>query len=122
MQDTNLMLRASGDGNLTTSETGSAVDHGVGGARKAFTIKAVFPAAGGTNPTCDLTIEESDTEAFDVVQRQHVLAQITDAGVYRVSIRPKYQYLRYKNTVGGTSPDFGAVEIGAEAQGSYDQF
>ena len=120
MQDTNLMLRAAAS--LTATATGSAVDFGAGGAKQAITFKVIVPQAAGTSPTLDVEIHESDTTAFTVVRRTHTLAQITAAGVHRVSIRPKYRYLRYKATVAGTSPDFGSVSIGPEAQGEYDQF
>lgn len=120
MQDTNLMLRSSGD--LTDTATGSAVDFGAGGAKQAITFKVIVPQASGTSPTLDLDIQESDTSAFTVVRRKHTFAQITTAGVWRMSIRPKYRYLRYLATVGGTAEDFGVVLIGPEAQGEYDSF
>ena len=121
--DTNLMLRSSGD--LTATATGSAIDYGGGaraGSRKALVFKIVVPKADGTNPTCDMEIHESDTSAFTVVRRKVTLAQITAAGVYRCSIRPYYRYMRYKATIGGTSPDFGVVQIGPEMRGEHNLF
>lgn len=122
MQDKNLMLRAASAGDLTDSETGSAIDFGAGGAREATTIKVVVPQASGTNPTADVVIEESDVSGFNTVEDKHTLPQIVAAGVYRISFRRRHRYVRHKSTTGGTGRNFGAVAIGPEMQGEYTEF
>ena len=119
MQDKNLMLRAASAGNLTATETGSAVDFGAGD-KQAMTYKVVVPQAQGTTPTLDVKIQESDDGSTwrDVL----VFPQITAKGIYRVSARLDGRYRRHVSTVGGTTPNFGAVEIGPEMQGEYTSF
>lgn len=121
MQDTNLMLRDASDGNLDANElTPTAVDFGAGD-RQAMTYKVVVPQADGSSPTLDIVIAEADTEGGtyrDVL----TFPQITEAGVYRVSGRLDGRWRRHESTVGGSSPDFGAVEIGPEPQGEHTAF
>jgi len=120
MLDSELMLRAASDGDLDASEQArSWVDFGAGDV-KPLTMKVVVPKADGTGPTLDLIIQTSDDGS--TVQDTITLPQITEAGVYRVSIKSPHRYRRAYITLGGTSPDFGAVQIGPELGGEYTEY
>lgn len=121
MFDKNLLLR-DGSADLTATTTGSAVDFGEGGDIRSLTYQAIFPAAGGTSPTCSLEIHLSDTSAFTVVRRTITFDSITTAGMYSVTFRSPYRYRRYKATIGGTSPNFGKVLIGPVLAGEHSNF
>jgi hypothetical protein len=116
------MIRKTSDGNLTATANlpanpGLLVDSlGIGGAGGAF-VRVTVPQATGTTPTADLVIQDSpdgttwkDRFTFD---------QITAAGVYRGSFVTKQKYVRVKQTVTGTTPNFGAVQIGFDTGSEY---
>ncbi|RME37940.1 MAG: hypothetical protein D6794_06145 [Deltaproteobacteria bacterium] len=119
MLDNDLILRDSSAGNLTASETGSSVDFG-GGDSRAMTYVVVVPQASGTSPTLDAKVQESDDGSTwrDVLS----FPQITASGTYRVTAQLDGRYRRCVLTVGGTSPDFGAVIVAPELGGRYDEF
>ena len=111
MIDSQLVLRDSGDGDLTANEQAEAfVDFGLGGMLNGLTFEVIVPAAGGTSPTVDIKIQAS-SDGTNPVGEEHVLPQISAKGTYYITFNSRYQYFRWYATVGGTSPDFGEVLI-----------
>jgi hypothetical protein len=113
------MLRAAAAGNLTVTETtaGKQIDgtpvHGV-------EVRVHCPQATGTTPTLDTKIQESnDNSAWNDLA---VIPQITAAGEYRRRIATSKKYLRAVLTVAGTTPNFGAAQVGFEAAGEQAAF
>lgn len=88
---------------LTSTATTSAVtpDQGI-----AYSVSIPVTAVSGTNPTLDVSIEESDdsgTNWFKVYD----FPRITATGIYRSPIiRMVGNRIRYVQTVGGSSPSF----------------
>lgn len=120
MFDANLMLRASSEGDLDASETSKTwVNFGAADVRD-FTYWIVVPAAGGTSPTLDVKIQTSDDGS--TVQDEVVVPQITAARIYKVSLRSPHPYRRVHLTLGGTTPNFGAVQIGPRLAGEHTSF
>ena len=118
MLDANLMLRAAAAGALDGNETGSWFD--LGATQKGpLSVLIMVPSAGGTTPTLDIEIQEStDGSTLDGDQTQ--VPQITAAGVYRTAKVYK-RHIRFVATTGGSSPDFGAVEIGPTIGGDQEK-
>lgn len=78
-----------------------------------ITVRMVVPQAAGTSPTLDVTIEVSDALG-GTYNTLASFEQITAKGDYAVRIVVPHgrEYMRYTATVGGTTPDFGEVDIG----------
>jgi 5-hydroxyisourate hydrolase-like protein (transthyretin family) len=113
--DTLLMLRTSGDGSLTTTGTCSGVSI-YGTPASGATAKVVVPAAASTT-TLIVEIQVADTDAdtsYATVAQSEV---ITAAGEYDIRFATRRRYVRSKHSVAGTSPDFGAVQIGITSGG-----
>jgi len=87
---------------LITSTTTAAIT--VAGI--SYSVNIPVTAVTGTNPTLDVTIQESDdtgTNWFNV----YTFPRITATGMYRSPAIPlKGNRIRYVQTVGGTSPSF----------------
>jgi len=87
---------------LITSTTTAAIT--VAGI--SYSVNIPVTAVTGTNPTLDVTIQESDdtgTNWFNV----YTFPRITATGIYRSPAIPlKGNRIRYVQTVGGTSPSF----------------
>jgi len=113
--DTLLMLRKSTDGSLTTTGTCEGVDVGetpVDG----MTVKVVVPSACATTTLLvEVQVAGTDTDGSYATVAQSEL--ITAAGEYDVRYASQRQYVRGKFSVAGTSPDFGAVEVGVVPHG-----
>jgi hypothetical protein len=88
---------------LTTTTTTSSITPASG---VAYTVNIPVTAVTGTNPTLDVSIEESDdagTNWFKVYD----FPRITATGMYRSPILTlRGNRVRYVQTVGGTSPSF----------------
>ena len=102
---TDLTLTATGTGKLIE---GTAID--------GQYVRASVPQATGTAPTLDITIQESDTLGTGYVTNT-TFAQITAAGAYRRVYSSKRKYTRAVLTVGGTTPNFGKVQVGFDTGG-----
>ncbi len=113
--DTLLMLRKSADGSLTTTGTCSGVEINetpVDG----MTVKCVVPAAASTT-TLLVEVQVADTDAdgsYATVAQSEV---ITAAGEYDIRFATQRRYVRGQYSVAGTTPDFGAVEVGVVPHG-----
>lgn len=120
MIDKELMLR-DGTSALDANEQAEAgINFGSVDGKEGFTYTVYVPSAGGSSPTLDLKIQESDNGS---TWRDFLaLPQITAAGIYRVTGRSDANWRRHYATVGGTSPDFGNVIIAPELGGEYDSF
>lgn len=77
---------------------------------KGMSCVVKVPAAGGTTPTLDLKLQESDTEGSGYTDLV-TFDQITAIGVYVRRFATAKRYIRHYATVGGTTPNFGGVEI-----------
>lgn len=86
----------------TTTTTGTLTPtNGV-----AYQVVIPVTVVGGTNPTLDVSIEESDDSGTNWV-RVYDFPRITAVGVYRSGpIKLRGNRVRYVQTVGGTSPSF----------------
>lgn len=113
VSDNAYMMRLASAGNLDANEqteNGAKV-----GASPYQPIKAriYVPQAAGTSPTLDIKFQESDDDSSysDIVGA--TVPQITAAGYYEI-VMPRWTklYVRHYATVGGTTPNFGAVTIG----------
>jgi len=119
--DTLGMMRKSTDGNLTATASlpanpGLQIDGTPLGTAGLF-IRVHVPQATGTTPTLDLRIQESaDGTTWQTVV---TFAQITAAGQYRRKYVSNRKYVRTDYTVAGTTPNFGAVQVGVETGSEY---
>lgn len=104
------MFRESTDGSLTTTGTYSGIDLSET-AVKGIAIRAVVPAAAATT-TLDLIIQVADTDADGSYAEACRFETITAVGEYVTRLTTQRKYARLKAEVAGTSPDFGAVEVG----------
>ena len=86
----------------TTTTTGTLTPtNGV-----AYQVVIPVTVVGGTNPTLDVSIEESDDSGTNWV-RVYDFPRITAVGVYRSGpIKLRGNRVRYVQTVGGTTPSF----------------
>lgn len=116
MLDNNIMLRAAAAGALEADElTPTGVD--MGQDLVAQTYMVYVPSAAGTNPTLDVTIQESDDDS--TYRTIGSFPQITAAGQYFITIKSNARYRRYTADVGGTNPAFGTVLIAPVPGGRY---
>lgn len=108
--DTNTVLRATSAGALTATAT--LADFPLTPMVNDFYLHLIVPSAGGTSPTLNVTADfESSGNA---TLQQATIPQITAAGHYVCPLfcdHPDLSALSVILTVGGTSPDFGAVEV-----------
>lgn len=113
------MLRAAAAGNLTATETttGKQIDgtpvHGVD-------VRIHCPQATGTTPTLNAKIQDSPDNS--VWTDKLTFAQITLAGEYRGRLATPQKYVRAVLTVGGTTPNFGAAQVGFEQAGEQSSW
>jgi hypothetical protein len=115
--DANLLMRAASAGNLSASElTPAGIDMG-GPDLVPVTYQVHVPSAGGTTPTLDIKIQESDDN--NIWRDYLVIPQINAAGEYYVTGKSNARYRRYTATLGGTTPNFGAVVIAPVPAGRY---
>jgi len=119
--DVNLMLRESTDGALTTTGTynGIAISETP---VKGLPVRAVVPAVSATQGTTyltqlDLILEAADTDADASYVPIGRFEPITAVGEYVQRVATQRAYLRLKAEVSGTTPDFGAVEVGTTIGG-----
>lgn len=114
MKDALTNWRTSDGGNLTATETLAALDLAgqfphVG----SFDAVVHVPQATGTTPTLDITVQEAQTEGgtYRTIQ---TMPQIVAAGTYKVRLLNNRRWTRFVLTVGGTTPNFGAVHVGLD--------
>ena len=108
--DSKLMLRAASAGDLDENEAGTGVALPGGTPARGATARIVVPQATGTDPTLDVEIQECATQGGTYATVAKV--QITEAGEYAVRFGTQKGWVRHNSTVGGTTPNFGAVQIG----------
>lgn len=118
MFDNNAMLRAASAGALSADEL-TPVFQNVGADLEVKTYMVSVPSVAGTTPTLDVTIQDSKdgTNANESMK----FPQITAAGVYYIRAKFTGPYRRAVCDVGGTTPNFGIVEIGPVPAGRYDK-
>lgn len=114
-------LKASGA--ETASTTGPAVELGDAG---ALTFVVAVTAVSGTSPTLSLLIEGSDdgtnwytiakvgSDGYSLGSLGAAPANFTGAGTVRGTC-PAARFVRYRSTIGGTSPSFTYSVIGSSA-------
>jgi len=113
--DTLLMLRKTTDGSLTT--TGTCAGVGIYGTPvKGMAAKIVVPTAAATT-TLLAELQAADTDADGSYATIAQSESITAAGEYAIRFATRRTYVRAKFSVAGTSPDFGAVQMGIVAEG-----
>jgi len=113
--DTLLMLRTSDDGSLTTTGTCSGVEIN-GTPADGVTAKVVVPAAASTT-TLVVEVQVADTDADGSYATVAQSEAISATGEYSIRFATRRKYARGQYSVAGTSPDFGAVEVGIVAEG-----
>lgn len=118
MKDVNLKLRASSAGNLNASADGSWVDFG-GPDLVVREYQIDVPQAAGTTPTLTLQIQDSNNGS--TVNEKVEIPVINAAGQYFVRAKFKGRYRRFSAVLGGTTPNFGAVEICPVPGGRYEK-
>lgn len=115
ISDADYMLR-DGSSDLTSSELTPTGVHTGPGPIQGMKLRIYVPEAGGTSPTADIVLAECDTLGGTYTDVPGgTVPQITAAGLYEHHVHWTKRYLRHETTVGGTSPDFGAVTIGLTA-------
>lgn len=113
--DTLLMLRRASDGSLTTTGTYSGVEIN-GTPADGATARIVVPAAAATTTLIvEIQVADTDADASYVTVAQSEV--ISAAGEYCVRFSTRRDYARANVSVAGTTPDFGAVEIGITTEG-----
>lgn len=86
---------------ITTTTTAAITVAGI-----SYSVNIPVTAVTGTNPTLDVTIQESDDTGINWFN-VYTFPRITATGIYRSPIIPlKGNRIRYVQTVGGTSPSF----------------
>jgi hypothetical protein len=122
--DASLLLRDGATALDANELTPTSVDFG-GPDQHPITYVLIAPAlATGTSPTLDVTLEESDDNST-WRQFANFAPQLTDANTPEkqfVTAKSDARYRRYTATLSGTTPDFGAVIIGAVIGGQYEEF
>lgn len=110
MFDKNLIFRDGSTAGALSATGSQALDFGAGD-RRAITYEVIVPIAPtGTTPTLDVKIEESDD---NVTFRPFlVFPQINAEGVFHVTGKSNGRYRKMTWTLGGTTPNFGAVTAG----------
>lgn len=113
--DTLLMLRKSADGSLTTTGTCDGVEINATPA-DGVTAKVVVPAAVDTT-TLLVEVQVADTDADGSYATVAQSESISATGEYCIRFSTRRKYARGKYSVAGTTPDFGAVQVGIVAEG-----
>jgi hypothetical protein len=112
VSDASYMLRASTEGALDANEQSASGVHVGPGPIQGMKVGVYCPAAGGSSPTLDVKMQECDDNSTWVDVPGGAVPQIDAAGYYELHFHWTGRYLRYHATVGGSTPDFGAVTIG----------
>lgn len=103
---------------LTATATGTGLVIDGTAKHRPTPIRIHVPQASGTTPTLDAKIQESDTLGSGYTDLV-TFDQITAAGQYRRAIVSKRKHIRSVLTVGGTSPNFGKVQVYIDSGGEY---
>lgn len=112
--DSELMLRIASAGNLTANaNTGSKKIKGT--PIRGLALRIHVPAAGGTTPTLSVSVQDSADDSTFTTIATH--ATINAVGEYVLPFATDKPFVRAAITVGGTTPNFGAVEIGIVEMG-----
>ena len=113
--DALLMLRTTADGSLTATGTCAGVDISQTPADGA-TARVVVPAAVDTTTlVVEVQVADTDTDAsYETVAQSET---ISATGEYNIRFATARKYARCKLSVAGTTPDFGAVQIGIVNEG-----
>lgn len=108
--DTNLML-INAAATATITGTGKQID-GTSVLDDAY-IRVIVQSVSGTSPTLDITIQECATLA-GTYQTVTTFKQITAAGAWTRKYFSNYTFpfVRALATIGGTSPNFGTLQVG----------
>lgn len=107
--DAEVMLHNPGtDLTATATGTGKVIE---GTPFDGPVVRVSVPQATGTSPTLDITIQESDSLASGYTTVV-TFDQITAAGVYYRRYSSRKKHVRAVLTVGGTTPNFGKVQVG----------
>ena len=114
--DTNLMLRTTADGSLNTTGTYTGVAVYEAPA-DGFTVRISVPAAAGTGPQLICIIQAADTEVDGSYVTIAQTEGISSVGDYALRVSTQRTRIRLSAEVAGTTPDFGAVQIGVVAGG-----
>ena len=108
MKDALQAWRTVDDGNLTATETRAATDFGGNSPGMPYEGVVHVPQATGTTPTLDITVQEAQTVG-GTYRTIVTIPQITAAGNYPFRFTNARRWIRLVMTVGGTTPNFGAV-------------
>jgi hypothetical protein len=102
MYDANAILQA--DVTKTATFTGTGLDLKTGTPRRGLKARLRVGTVGGTSPTLDVKIQESDdnTTYNDLV----VFDRLTATGLGFETVETSKRYIRALATLGGTSPSF----------------
>jgi len=109
--DSNLMMRETTDGSLTTTGTYDGVllrETPVRGAA----MKVVVPAADGTTPVAKFVVQAADADvdaSYTEIARSE---DVNAAGEYMVGFSTQRAYVRLSVEISGESVDFGQVQAG----------
>lgn len=106
--DKEIMYRKTADGDLNATGQTAYFVHGE--MPIPLWVRITVPAVTGVNPTLDIVVEESDNSS--TVKEKHQIPQITQSGEYFIPVKFKRLASRMNMTLAGTSPNFGAVQIG----------
>ena len=113
VSDASYMLRLASAGDLDANEQTESGAFVGASPYQPIKVRVYVPAAGGSSPTLDLKFQESDDDSSYSDIEGGAMTQITAAGTHEF-VMPRWtkRYVRYHATVGGTTPNFGAVTIG----------
>jgi hypothetical protein len=111
MFDENLMLRkGSTAGNLTGNETTPSIEMGGDRMFEGLDYTVHVPAfVSATTLDVKIQVSDNDSSWLDFLH----FPQISAVGSYTVNGATRSPYRRAVLTVGGVSPNFGAVDLGA---------
>lgn len=110
ISDASYMLRSTGT--LNATEDARAGVHTGPGPLSGMKLRIYVPGVTGTNPTCDIKLQECDDNATWADVPGGAVPQITAAGTYEHVVRWTKRYIRAHITLGGTTPVFGVTTIG----------
>ena len=116
-RDNSLILRSSTDGDLTATENLTVTIVGGVHVRKPLGVHVTVPSQAGTTPTLKVTVKSlTDGKEIEVTHTEN----IDDATTYPFELilpMPPSDDTSWQVdlTLGGTSPDFGAVDVWMEA-------
>ena len=113
--DSLMMLRVSGDGSLTTTGTYNGVAVYESPVR-GWAAKVVVPARAADTQLI-VFVQAADTDADGSYVTIAQSEGITATGEYAVPFGTQKDYVRLYAEVAGTTPDFGAVQVGIVPRG-----